>query len=88
MHNYRQAFYNMKRRTEVRGDRIIMIVADSEALQGHANFAKRLVEETNQFIRTQLFPHIDQEVERKKREALQQFDAIQSLKARTKDIKL
>jgi hypothetical protein len=46
------------------------------------------VEETNQFIRTQLFPHIDQEVERKKREALQQFDAIQSLKARTKDIKL
>jgi hypothetical protein len=88
MHNYRQAFYNMKRRTEIRGDRIIMIVAASDDLQGHANFAKRLVEETNQFIRTQLFPHIDQEVERKKREALQQFDAIQSLKARTKDIKL
>lgn len=86
--NYQQAFYNMKRRTEVRGDRIIMIVADSDDLQGHANFAKRLVEETNQFIRTQLFPHIDQEVKRRKREALQQFDAIQSLKARTKDIKL
>jgi hypothetical protein len=88
VHNYQQAFYNMKRRTEIRGDRIIMIVDDSDNLQGHANFAKRLVEETNQFIRTQLFPHIDQEVKRRKREALQQFDAIQSLKARTKDIKL
>jgi hypothetical protein len=88
MHNYRQAFYNMKRRTEVRGDRIIMIVADSDDLQGHANFANRLVGETNQFIRTQLFQYIDQEVERKKRDALQRFDAIQSLKARTKAIKL
>jgi HNH endonuclease len=88
VHNYQQAFYNMKRRTEIRGDRIIMIVDDSDNLQGHANFAKRLVEETNQFIRTQLFPHIDQEVKRRKREALQQFDTIQSLKARTKDIKL
>ena len=63
-----------------------MIVADSDNLQGHANFAKRLVEETNQFIRTQLFQYINQEVERRKREVLQQFDALQSLMARTKDI--
>jgi hypothetical protein len=88
VHNYRQALYNMKRRTEIRRDRIVMIVADSDNLQGHVDFAKRLVEETNQFIRTQLFQHIDQEVKRRKWEALQQFDAIQSLKARTKDIKL
>jgi hypothetical protein len=83
VHNYQQTFYNMKPRTEMRGNRIVMVVADSDNLQGHAKFAKRLVEETNQFIRTQLFQHIDQEVEHRKREALQQFDAIQSLKART-----
>lgn len=88
VHNYQQALYNMKRRTEIRGDRIVMIVADSDNLQWHANFAKRLVEETNRFIRTQLFQHIDQEVKRRKWEALQQFDAIQSLKARTKGIQL
>ena len=58
MHNYQQALYNMKRRTEIRGDRIVMIVVDSDNLQGHANFTKRLVEETNQFIRTQLFQQI------------------------------
>lgn len=85
---YRSSFYSMKRKTELRGDRIVMVVADSDNLQGHADFAKKLVADTNQFLRTHGFQKIDEWAERNKREALQHFDAIQSMKARTKEIKL
>jgi len=88
MHLYHEALYLMKRRTRLERDRIIMIVADQDNLQAHADFAKRLVQETNDYIESELFRRIDVEVERKKREELTQFDAIQSLKARTRDIKL
>ena len=82
------SFYGMKRETHIQRDRIVMIVADSDALQGHADFAKRLVEETNNRIHTFGFQQIDQLCEQEKRAALQQFDAIQSMKSRTKNIKL
>ena len=88
MAGFRGSFYNMKRETHIVRDRIVMVVADSDNLQWHADFAKRLVEETNQHIRTFGFQQIDQWCEGEKRAALQQFDAIQSLKARTKEIKL
>ena len=88
MQNYQQSFYNMKRNTSVRGDRIVMIVADIDNLQLHADFAKRLVQQTNQFITLHLFTEIDHEIDRRIRHALEQFDAIESLKARTRSIKL
>jgi hypothetical protein len=87
-HHYHQALYNMKRRTTIDRDRIIMIVADQDNLQVHADFAKRLVQETNHFIEGELFRRIDMEIERRKREELAQFDAIQSLKRRTREITL
>ena len=88
MAEWEMSFYSMKRETHIQRDRIVMIVADSDNLQGHADFAKRLVEETNNRIHTFGFRQIDQLCEQEKRAALQQFDAIQSMKSRTKNIKL
>ena len=88
MTEWEMSFYNMKRKTHIQRDRIVMVVADSDNLQSHADYAKRLVEDTNKRIHTFGFHQIDQRCEQEKRAALQQFDAIQSMKARTKDIKL
>lgn len=88
MAEWKISFYNMKRETRIQRDRIVMFVADSDNLQWHADFAKRLVEGTNKRIHTLGFQRIDQLCEQQKPAALQQFDAIQSMKARTKDIKL
>lgn len=87
-HEYRSAFYNMKRRTHIQGDRIQMVVADSDNLQGHVDFAKELVKRTNDTITQRLFPVIDQKVDEGKREALRQFDAIKSLRQRTRDLRI
>ena len=88
MAEWKTFFYNMKRKTYVDRDRIVMVVADSDNLQWHADYAKRLVENTNNRIHTLGFQRIDQECERQKQAALRQFDTIQSMKQRTKDIKL
>jgi hypothetical protein len=86
--NYHYSFYNMKRKTEVEGNRIVMVVAESDNLQAHADFAKKLVSQTNDFIRSQLFSHIDTQCELRKQEALRQFDAIKSLRDRAKGIRI
>jgi len=88
MAEWKMSIYNMKRETHIQRDRIVMVAADSDNLQGHADFAKRLVEDTNKRIHTLGFQRIDQWCEQEKRAALQQFDAIQSMKARSKGIKL
>ena len=85
---YRYSFSSIKRSTMVEGDRVVMIVADSDNLQKHADFAKMLVQKTNERIHTLGFNRINQSCEQGKREALKQFDAIQSMKSRTKNIKL
>lgn len=86
--NYKNSLYLMKRKTTLTGDRITMIVAHSDDLQAHADFAKRLVQETNQTIHGRGFQIIDRNIEQEKNEALRRFDAIQSMKARVKNIKL
>ena len=86
--NYRYALYNMKRETRIIGDRIQMIVGDSDNLQSHADFAKRLVTDTNKLIRTVGFAEIDRKIDADKRAALNQYDTIQALKSKTKDLKL
>ncbi len=73
---FERAFYLMKRRTDLRGDRIVMIVADRDDMQQHADFAKRLVAETNQFIEGDYFRRIDAHFDREKRRALREFDTI------------
>ena len=88
MGEWETSFYSMKRETSLHHDRIVMVVADSDNLQSHADFAKRLVEDTNNRIHTLGFQKIDQWCEQQKRIALSQFDAIQSLKERTKNIRL
>lgn len=85
---YRRNWYNMKRETRVARDRIQIIVADSDNLQGHVDFAKSLVEQTNDFVFTQGFAAIDKQINAAKAHALQEYDAIQSLKERTKKLKL
>jgi hypothetical protein len=82
------AFYLMKRKTTLSHNRIIMVVSDADDLQAHADFAKRLVAETNQRIRDFVLPRIEHECEQEKQAALRQFDAIRSMKERTRDIKL
>ncbi len=85
---YEHSWYSMKRGTRIVGNRIQMIIADSDNLQGHVDFAKRLVNDTNNFIQTVGFPEIDRQINAAKRQALVEYDAIQSLKARTKDLRL
>jgi hypothetical protein len=65
-----------------------MIVADSDDLQAHVDFAKRLVDEANKFIQGEGFAHIDRQIDAAKAQALREYDAIQSMKDRTKNLKL
>lgn len=88
MYNFKHSFNFSKRRTYLEGNRMIMIVADSDNLQEHANYAKRLTQEANNIVQSQVLPRVKAEIERKKQAALQVFDTIQTLKTRTKDIKL
>ena len=85
---YKRSWYNMKRETRIVRDRIQMIVADSDNLQGHVDFAKSLVEQTNEFVFTQGFANIDRQVNAAKAQALREYDAIQSMKERTKNLRL
>lgn len=86
--HYENSWYSMMRETRVRGDRIVMIVADSDDLQAHTNWVKGLIDETNTWLTTQGFQNIDRHLNQVLREELEQFDAIESMKSRTKDIKI
>ena len=88
MAEWKMSFYLMKRETHIQGNRIVMVVADSDNLQGHADHAKKLVESTNNRIHTLGFKQIDRICEQKKRMALEHFDAIQSMKERTRNIRI
>lgn len=83
---WRQSFYNMMRETSIRENRVIMIVADSDNLQNHTDWIKRMVRETNEWIRTEGFFRIDIQIGQAKRKALDEFDAIQSMKKRGREI--
>lgn len=85
---YHQSLYNMKRRTRVDGRRLIMVVADSDNLQGHVDFAKRLVDQTNRYVTDVLLPRVDAKIEQAKRSDLDEFDTIKSLKEAMKGLKI
>lgn len=85
-HAYEHSFPS--RKTYVQGNRLIMIVADTDNLQDHADYAKRLVQETNDLILNQVLPKLDLQINREKQQVLQNFDTIQSLKNKTKDIRI
>ncbi len=85
---FRQSFHNMKRRTRVDGKRLVMVVADSDNLQGHVDFAKRLVDQTNRYVADFLLPRIDAKIEQAKRAELKEFDTIKSLKQATKGLRI
>lgn len=85
---YRHAFYHMKRRTYVRGSSIVMIVADSDNLQGHVDFAKQLVERTNGVIERHLWTDLDRQVTAGKDAALRDFDTRKSLKQATRHLRI
>jgi hypothetical protein len=85
---YKTAWYNMKRRTYINGDRIVMVVADSDNLQDHVDFAKELVKRTNDTTERQVWPLLDRKVNEGKQAALREFDAIKSLKAATRNLRI
>jgi len=78
----------MKRETRIVRDRIQIIVEDFDNLQSHVDFTKGLVEQTNDFVFTQGFAAIDRKINAAKTRALSEYDAIQSLKERTMNLKL
>ena len=83
---YKKSIYTMKRETKIIDNRIQMIVADSDNLQNHVDFAKRLINDTNNFIQTQGFQEIDRQINTAKNQALREYDTINSLKDRTKNL--
>lgn len=85
---YHTSWYNMKRRTYLSGDRVVMVVADSDNLQNHVDFAKELVKRTNDTTERQVWPLLDRKVNEGQQTALRQFDAIKSLKAATRNLRI
>jgi len=84
----KSSFYMMRRETRIRGNRVTLIVADSDNLQSHVDWVKGLVNETNNWIFTRGFMEIDVQVGLAKRKALEEFDAIQSMKSKVKGIRI
>ncbi|TFB12394.1 HNH endonuclease [Candidatus Marinimicrobia bacterium MT.SAG.3] len=87
-YNYKNSGYSMKRETHIRGDRAVMIIADSDDLQAHTNWVKKLVGETNTWLTTEGYRNIDCLINESLHKELEQFDAIQSMKKRTQSIKI
>ena len=85
---YHDNWFSGKRETRIIGDRAILIVADTDDLQAHTNWLKKIVEETNYWFTTQGYQNINRYIGEALYEELQQFDAIQSMKERTKSIKI
>jgi len=82
------ALYMMKRETHIQGDRIVMIVADSDNLQNHLDHLKQLVEWTNRHIQDHVERRVKPDLERQRRQVLHEFDTIESLKSKVKELKL
>ncbi|MEK0337235.1 MAG: HNH endonuclease [Nitrosopumilus sp.] len=87
-HHYENTLYLMTRETHIRGDRVVLIVAESDDLQAHTDWIKRLIKETNYWLTTQGFKNIDRQLNQKFHKELEQFDAIESMKERTKNIRI
>jgi len=85
---YKNSWYNMKRESTISGDRITIIIADTDNLQNHLDWAKDLVRQTNEIIRTEGFRYIESQINQEKARALESFDAIQSMKERTKNLRI
>jgi hypothetical protein len=85
---WRTSLYNMMRETSIYGNRVALIVADSDNLQNHVDWIRGVVERTNEWVRSRGFMNIDAQIGRDKARALEEFDAIQSMKRRTREIKI
>jgi hypothetical protein len=87
-YHYESSLYLMRREARISGNRVRLIVADSDNLQRHIDWIKDLVARTNEWIHREGFMNIDVRVDRAKNRALEEFDAIQSMKDRTKDLEV
>ena len=85
---YEITWYNMKRESSIKNDRIVMRVGEHDNLQQHADFAKRLIEKANRTVQRELFREIDRQINQRMKAALAEYDAIKSLKDRARDIRL
>lgn len=85
---WRYAIYSMKRSATIAGDRIEMVVADSDDLQNHLDELKRAAESVNARIRDHVERRVKPDLERQRRQVLHEFDTIESLKSKVKELKL
>ncbi len=87
-HHDKNSYYMMRRRTTVRGDRVEMIVGERDDLQRHVDHLKHVIQRTNAFIEQTVFSRIDATIDENKARALREFDAVASLKERSRAIKI
>ena len=86
--HYEISWYNMRRKTRIVGGRLEIIVASTDDLQRHVEWAKDLVKQTNEWVFTKGFMNIDSKINLAKMRSLEEFDAIQSMKDRTRNLKI
>ena len=86
-HVHRINIYSaMKRRAYVSGDRIIVIIANSDDMQHQADIIKRAVQDTNKEI-DRINEQILAQEKREKEKTEKEVEAIKGLKDKAKDIK-
>jgi hypothetical protein len=83
---YRNSLYMMKRKSRVVGDKLEMIVADSDNLQNHVDFLKQLVESSNSRIRDHIERTLNPHLLREKGRVLAELDSVENLKSKTKGL--
>jgi hypothetical protein len=85
---FESSWFGGKRSTDIELDRMFVVVSDQDNLQNQVDFAKQVVQRTNERISQILFPRIDQYIEQSKQAALTELDTINSLKAKTRNLRI
>jgi len=85
-HVYMGELYSMKRRAYIEGANIILIVADSDDFLTHADFIKRVVEQTNKEA-DRINDSIRAQMEREKEQRQEEQETITKLKKEVDKIK-
>lgn len=81
------SLFKMKPTPYLTGDRLSVLVSESDNLQNHLDFLKVLVESTNEQIRLWK-PEMLRHLERNCQDKLKDFDVIESLKKKSSNLKL
>jgi len=71
-------------------DRLRMVIdtSASDNLQMYVDYAKRVVARANRYVEEQVIPDLDRRYDSAKARALREYETIQSLKAKTNDLRV